>query len=63
MDKIRVSDEIFPISPNDMLLKIRNFLVNQCLFTVVREIADDLDIGTGTFSDGQLCILKYPINK
>ena len=63
VDKIRVSDEIFPISPNDMLLKIRNFLVNQCLFTVVREIADDLDIGTGTFSDGQLCILKDPINK
>lgn len=50
-------------TPNEMLLGVRNFLVENCGFTVIKDISDDLDIATQTFVDGQLCVLKDPIDK
>ena len=50
-------------TPDEMLVGVRDFLVNDCGFSVVKEVTDDLDIATQTFVDGKLCVLKDPIDK
>ena len=51
-------------SPDDVVQKIRDFLVNECGFTVQKEVQDDLDIFPPSRKvDGKLCVLKDPIHK
>lgn len=51
-------------SPDDVVQKIRDFLVNECGFTVQKEVQDDLDIFPPSRKvDGKLCVLKDSIHK
>lgn len=50
-------------TPDEMLANVRDFLVNDCGFSIIKDVTDDLDIATQTFIDGKLCVLKDPINK
>ena len=50
-------------TPDEMLANVRDFLVNDCGFSIIKDVTDDLDIATQTFIDGKLCVLKDPIDK
>ena len=50
-------------TPNDLLAKMKQFLIVECGFTLVKDITDDLDIATSTFVEGQLCVVRDKLDK
>lgn len=50
-------------TPNELLARMKQFLISECKFTLIKDITDDLDIATSTFVDGQLCVVRDKLNK